>query len=696
MPPVQWIDADRARIFTVDATLTLEEVFRQITEHGFDFVVLARQPGHALDYVFHKSELVQRYWELTDRQSLPLAEALDLHETDASASVPAAARPDELGPRDAGTLPTAGRAVALDDDGHLVAIGLSEPILQAAAPAPPQAAPPPPAPPPPQAAPPPQVELGPPRAANGPGGRTRGGGARGSAPAPAAPAPPAEEKVDVVLSGQAPAEVLVGEEAVIDVRAELQEAATPLAEAVTASIEPAQPLKAILTIEDSRVLEAEGRVLTLAAPSDGKPTTSAFVVKGLVEGMTKVCVLFRQGGSDLGQLAFRVGVVARRTTDHAAEASVAAEGRDPLDDRVVALLIEEEHVGDQIRYRCTVTADLLGLENKPFYSDFVQARGGSTSSASLGYVTSIYKRIVERALLNAGDLDLFQRELKAIGAELSTQLLSGELARLLWDHRDEIVTVKVSSFEPYIPWELLRLKHPDTDETDDRHLAEYGLVRSLNGRAFPKQLRAAEWRYLVGTYPNNLYPKVGGEVAYLTRTLPERRGIQPRAIPAEAAPFLDALGTPDFDVLHVACHGKAELDDIDSTELVIGDRVLTGREVGPVSVTATTVREEAKLRERGPLVFLNACESGQQAPSLTDVGGWPRAFWEAGAGAFVGTSWEVHEKPAARFAESFYEALLDGGTLADSAAKARAEAKKAKDATWLAFTVYGQPTARVS
>jgi CHAT domain-containing protein len=541
-----------------------------------------------------------------------------------------------------------------------------------------------------------EVDLGPPRTAAEPRWPTRGGGWRGEPdPVLTGSAVPAE-RVAAVLSAQAPAEVRVGEEAVIDVRAELAEGATPLAETVAALIASEEPLMAILSIADSGVLEApDGRILRLAAPSAGKPAVSAFVVRGLAEGSTAVCVLFRQGGSDIGQLPFTISVGAHSSGERPIERSVPAEPRDVLDDEVVALLIEEDVVGDQIRYRCLVTGDVLGLDNAEFASEFLQARAGSTSSASLAYVGSVYRRIVERALLNAADLDLFQRELKAIGTELSSQLFSGELARILWDHRDDIATVKITSFEPYIPWELLRLKHPDTNETDDRHLAEYGLVRSLSGRAFPKTLRAAEWRYLVGTYPNNLYTAIGREVEYLTTALTERRRIEPREIPAEAAAFLDALANPDFDVLHIACHGKTDLNDVESAELVIGDRLLAGRHVGPVSVTATTVREEAKLRERAPLVFLNACQSGQQAPSLTDVGGWPRAFFKAGAGAFIGTSWEVHDKPAATFAESFYEALLDGGTLADAAAKARSEAKKARDASWLAFGVYGQPTARL-
>ena len=47
----------------------------------------------------------------------------------------------------------------------------------------------------------------------------------------------------------------------------------------------------------------------------------------------------------------------------------------------------------------------------------------------------------------------------------------------------------------------------------------------------------------------------------------------------------------------------------------------------------------------------------------------------------------VRDKPAAVFSIAFYNALLDGKTLAEAA-------KKLRDASWLAFKVYGHPWAR--
>ena len=78
------------------------------------------------------------------------------------------------------------------------------------------------------------------------------------------------------------------------------------------------------------------------------------------------------------------------------------------------------------------------------------------------------------------------------------------------------------------------------------------------------------------------------------------------------------------------------------------------------------------LRTRRPLVFLNACHSGQVALSLTGLGGWADKFFrEARASAFVGTLWEVSDDLAAEFARSFYTALADGKTLGAALREAR-------------------------
>jgi CHAT domain-containing protein len=167
-----------------------------------------------------------------------------------------------------------------------------------------------------------------------------------------------------------------------------------------------------------------------------------------------------------------------------------------------------------------------------------------------------------------------------------------------------------------------------------------------------------------------------------------KRGLEAQELPADPHALLDAVADAQFDVLHLATHAAADLDDISSSSIVLSER---GGKATAVAVRTLGGAVERRWTRR-PLVFLNACQTGRQSPALSDWGGWSKTFWDAGAGAFVGTSWSVREGPAAKFARGFYEGLLAGKPLVEAAVQARERAGQL-DASWLAFTVWGRPAA---
>jgi CHAT domain-containing protein len=96
------------------------------------------------------------------------------------------------------------------------------------------------------------------------------------------------------------------------------------------------------------------------------------------------------------------------------------------------------------------------------------------------------------------------------------------------------------------------------------------------------------------------------------------------------------------------------------------------------------------------MVVFNACQTGRLGHQLTSLGGFAEAFLSVGAAAFVSSLWSVGDVPARTFTESLYAALLDGATVSEATGQARAKARAAGDATWLAYVFYAHPRARLT
>jgi CHAT domain-containing protein len=96
------------------------------------------------------------------------------------------------------------------------------------------------------------------------------------------------------------------------------------------------------------------------------------------------------------------------------------------------------------------------------------------------------------------------------------------------------------------------------------------------------------------------------------------------------------------------------------------------------------------------VVTLNACQVGRAGYKLTSIGGFARAFLSKGAGLFISSMWSVGDGTARTFTETLYRGLLDGKKLSEATIAAREASRKAGEATWLAYTVYGHPDATLA
>ena len=298
-----------------------------------------------------------------------------------------------------------------------------------------------------------------------------------------------------------------------------------------------------------------------------------------------------------------------------------------------------------------------------------------------------------RGVLQSEDID---RRLRQLGQNLWRELIPKDLqdiyAREREDWRDR--TLLVLSDEPHIPWELL-WPYGQGWSDDGPWCETLRLTRWLrcddqgNGNAKPPvHLHLSPVALIAPT--DSMLPAAQTERTELAGLF-STRGIQDIS-PAEPtwSGVMDFLEGGDYHWVHVAAHGSfyPEAPDADSALWLQGRTALN-----PDAIVGPDI--ESHFGAARPAFIFNCCEVGRQGWSLTRIGGWANRLIGAGAGLYIGPHWVVSDGPAKTFALSLYEHLLDGDTVAEAVRQARLIARQQGDPTWLAYSVYAHPNARV-
>jgi hypothetical protein len=280
--------------------------------------------------------------------------------------------------------------------------------------------------------------------------------------------------------------------------------------------------------------------------------------------------------------------------------------------------------------------------------------------------------------------------LAGLGRDLWDRLFNEEMRLAYRRFRSAVRTLHVISNEPWIPWEMIKPYDDDGEEPlDDKFFAEqFELTRWLAGkRSAAGELVIRQLAFVAGDLP-----LASDEHELVVGLADPQAGLQDVS---PASPSLEALVNllekGGVGLLHFAAHGTFDPAMPDQAGIPLAD----GSAFRPSHLHGLTQTQISRDR---PLVFLNVCSSGRQAWSWTGLGGWADRWVRAcGCGAFLGTQWKVQDDAAFAFARGFYEALSRGEELGRAVQKARQEARNAMpgDPSWLAYTVYGHPHARV-
>ncbi len=143
----------------------------------------------------------------------------------------------------------------------------------------------------------------------------------------------------------------------------------------------------------------------------------------------------------------------------------------------------------------------------------------------------------------------------------------------------------------------------------------------------------------------------------------------------------------DYDVLHLALHGYADLDYPDRSSLVFAPEV-NGSNDGLLQV-----REVRLLNLNASLVTLSACDTGVGPTGQAGVANLANAFIEAGARTVVSTLWELDDRATAKLMADFYARLAAGTEKGEALAMAQLSVANAGVAPyyWASFEMVGDP-----
>ena len=428
------------------------------------------------------------------------------------------------------------------------------------------------------------------------------------------------------------------------------------------------------------VLEGTGQE-SLVITDEEETLPLQFKLKATELGPGKVRILAFHQGQPLGAITLDPTVV---PATQAVRGQRRSHGRPmaPVSvhqpDLSLLILEHESHGKPAFTFRLTALDPSLGLNLKRFGPVLLRID-------PLRYFQDFFKDIEDLPLKTSRDKAVAEQRLAAKGATLFETVIPDDLQVLLWSLRHRIQSVQVQSEEPWIPWELCKLQGQENG-------------RVVEGPFLCEAFAVTRWLPEIGLNPTLTLKKMALVVpadSGLPFAASERDyvlslangGRQVERIPATFLDVRSALKSGEYDGWHFTGHGGFRAPDPNRSAIYLENR----EELTPEDLSGVV----KNLGLARPLVFLNACQIGRSAMSLTDIGGWAKSFLHANAGAFIGAYWSVYDRAAHNFAQALYSRLLSGMSIGEAVQKARADVRPLGDPTWLAYTVFADPLATV-
>jgi len=510
-----------------------------------------------------------------------------------------------------------------------------------------------------------------------------------SASLPAAPAP-AVATVTRYTDISCPRRVWVEAErisAVVQLTVEMPTRSAALSQL---AVRPDAPMAIRLTAPAFDALNDWEQTAEILPDADSPPVV--FHLKPRIAGPARLTFDFRQAGNPVGSAVVDIEVTSSavaETNEARGGFAVAMPQNIDAPDLLLYIQYDTSTATPLLHFTLEETAHGIVSRFEP-----VPLRGDPAA-----YAATLYRTLSEladdagRAAGDAARQDEIASAVRRLGYQLWRQLIPRGLKEHYLAHRVawEGKTLLLLSDEPHIPWELV-WPQENAGRDDAPWSVSLRLLRWLRpdavSRYYAGPAAALPFQAVACVAPTNTnLQMLEEERTFVLGLLPARRSRD--ASPASAArePVLRLLRAGGYDWLHVVTHGEEP-----GTRAAEGAIVLEDGKLWPDDLVDPAV--EGHISATRPGFVLNLCHGGRQLWGLTHLGGWANTLVSAGAGLVLAPLWEVTDSQALAFAQAFYTRLLAGDPVAQAVHSARLAVRNG-DPSWLAYSVYAHPNARI-
>jgi CHAT domain len=457
-------------------------------------------------------------------------------------------------------------------------------------------------------------------------------------------------------------------------------------QALPASVKKGSSVDIIVEAQEGFELQGkdEGSIIV---GDDDESVPLQFKLRAVQLGTGKIRVYAFQNGQSIAIIKLESTIVQRNQAGSSSprakyELNLAPPLQGPIPD--LSLMVFEEKInGDTaLKFMLTAADHTLGLYCKRFGP--VRLRANASQ-----YFKTFFEDIEKMPVGTAQDRAVAEKHLAAKGITLFNTLIPEELQKLLWSLRNRIQSVHIQSEEPWIPWEILKLKGVEENGriVEGPFMCEaFSVTRWIIGKGSPWPKLSAKKMALVVPSDSGLSYAASEKNQLLSLAQSKQKPVE---VPAKFLALHEAFCAGEYDVWHFSGHGGFRDEDPNRSGILLED----SDKLSPENLSG----EPENLGIAHPLVFLNACQVGRSAWSLTDIGGMASGFLYARAGAFIGAYWSVYDKAAHDFAIEFYKRLFAGTPIGKAVKEARLKVKNDSpgDPTWLAYVVFADPSAKM-